>query len=385
MPASRPGWTRLLRREGPEFLKWIRENKVLSRGFDALADALESLLRRDIRAPEDAGDVWNAVPAVLSRCNEQATYEMPRAAWAYAWLHLLDRYVRTWMALEHLVDVNCIPMGKVGVHALDVGTGPGSSSLAILDFYAAMVEFSEQVGNSKWRQPASLTCVESSATTNNVRHHLAEIMYEQSHRQSPAAFAMANALPDFGAIMPTHERKQRFEYLRYLEEEYFNPEIDGWDSHLLHLPEEADYMSQSLHRCRLFVFSNFLTTRDMPADFRPNLVDILNDAQPGSVLLLLGGKSEPYPAIYKSVDGMAEPAGFQKMPGKVVSSEDSEVADRVYTEGKAFYEYLQRLAPNTHNETRCVREHFEGSRRRAPTSQLRAYRKYRHTRKQSGG
>ena len=381
MAARKPGWTGLLRREGPDFLEWNRENQTLSRKFDVLAEALGSLLRRDIRTPEDAEKVWNAAPAVLCRCNDQATYELPRAAWAYAWLHLLDRYVRTWMALEYLVSADCLPMGRSGVRALDVGTGPGPSAFAIHDFYAAMVEFSKQSGSSKWRQSARVTCVELSPTTNQLRHHLAEIMFERSQRESPGVLAMTSALPDFGEILPTHERKQRLEYLRNAEEEYFNPETDGWDSDLVCSPEGADYLAQSLHRYRLFVFSNFLTTKDMPARFQPNLVDILSDAQPGSVLLLLGGKGKPYPEIYKSVDELAKPAGFEKVAGKVVSSSDSEVADRVDTEGKAFYEHLQRLALNTDDETRCVREHFEGSHCRASSSQLWAYRKYHHTRK----
>ena len=57
-----------------------------------------------IRTPEEAHDVWAAVPEVLGRCKEQATYEEPEAASAYAWLHLLDRYVRTWLGLERLVQ-----------------------------------------------------------------------------------------------------------------------------------------------------------------------------------------------------------------------------------------------------------------------------------------
>ena len=51
-------------------------------------------------------------------------------------------------------------MGKNGVRALDVGTGPGPAAFAIHDFYVAMVEYSEVTGNPKWRQPSLVTCVE---------------------------------------------------------------------------------------------------------------------------------------------------------------------------------------------------------------------------------
>ena len=108
------------------------------------------------------------MPAVLSRCNEQSTYEMPKAPETYAWLHLLDRYVRTWLALELLVKKSCIAMGEDGVRALDIGTGPGPAGFAVHDFYTAMVEFSELYNNLKWRQPPHITCVELDPGTNSL-------------------------------------------------------------------------------------------------------------------------------------------------------------------------------------------------------------------------
>ena len=134
MSDQKRGWTDLQRQEGSNFLAWINEHQMLRKNFDVLANALWALLRRNIRTAEDAINVWRAVPAVLRRCNEQATYEKPGASVAYAWLHLLDRYVRTWLALERLVKANCLPMAKDGVRALDVGTGPGPSAFAIHDF-----------------------------------------------------------------------------------------------------------------------------------------------------------------------------------------------------------------------------------------------------------
>ena len=70
-------------------------------------------------------------------------------------------------------------------------------------------------------------------------------------------------------------------------------------------------MAQSLHRYRLIVFSNFLTTVGSVTTFEPNLVDILADAQPGSVVMALGGKRGPYPEVYAYVDRLAKSAGFE--------------------------------------------------------------------------
>ena len=151
-------WTHMLRQEGPNFLAWVKNQRILSRKFDVLATGLSELLLRSVCTTTKADSVWEAVPAVLERCNERATYDMPGAVYAYAWLHLLDRYVRTWVALERLVEKHCLPMGDYGVRVLDVGTGPGPAAFAIHDFYSAMVEFSTAWGNPMWRQPPDVTC-----------------------------------------------------------------------------------------------------------------------------------------------------------------------------------------------------------------------------------
>ena len=372
------GWADLQRQEGSDFLKWINENQTLRKKFDILANALRTLLRKSIRTADDARDVWTAAPEVLSRCNEQATYEKHGAPVAYAWLHLLDRYVRTWLALERLVKENCLPMGKYGVRALDVGTGPGPSAFAIHDFYAATVEFSEFKKNSRWRQPTDIICFEFDAGTNHLRHNLAEIMFGQSQGESKGVLAMCGALPDFSKFHPTQERKQSFQYLRNKEDEYYDEVENEWTSELQFSPNEANDMAQSLHRYRLFVFGNFLTTPDIVDGFEQNLLDILRDARPGSVILVLGAKGGSYAEVYKTVDRLAVPAGFQlKVEGCPVSSSDSEVSDRVYEEGQQFYEFLKEFAPNECNneEIREIKAHFEKSRSSAPCSQVWVYRK----------
>ena len=177
MRNQRQGWTSFLRREGGDFLKWLRVQRVLSSKCDELAKGLDALLIDKIRTPQDAELVWNAAPSVLACCNDQSTYERAGAALAYAWMHLLDRYVRTWLALEMLVRESCIPMGRYGVNALDVGTGPGSSALAIIDFYTSMTEYSRQSDVPTWNQPVEVTCVELDQSTNSLRHRSSPRMW----------------------------------------------------------------------------------------------------------------------------------------------------------------------------------------------------------------
>ena len=136
---KREGWIGFLRRHGTTCLAWISEQGTLERKFDRLATALWSLLQQQVRTQDDARRIWEAVPSVLSRCNDQATYQLPGATQAYAWLHLLDRYARTWQALEKLTIAGCIPLARYGVNILDVGTGPGPSAFAIHDFYTSLL------------------------------------------------------------------------------------------------------------------------------------------------------------------------------------------------------------------------------------------------------
>jgi hypothetical protein len=187
-PKRAPSWSSLLLKHGPDFLAWLGQNQVLPTKFDLLARSLSRLLEGSVQTPERAREIWTATPAVLRRCNEQSTYEMPGAPLAYAWLHLLERYGRTWMALEQLVSHGYLPIAKFGVSTLDVGTGPGPSAFAIADFYQALTEFGAETTTAALKQPPSVTCVEFDPGTNRLRHHLSEIVFVLSQREQPGGF-----------------------------------------------------------------------------------------------------------------------------------------------------------------------------------------------------
>ena len=162
-------------------------------------------------------------------------------------------------------------------------------------------------------------------------------------RASESVLAMTGSLRDFSDIMPTQERKKRFEALRYEEDEYFDEEAGWWTSEPVYWGNEAHDIAQSLHRYRLIIFSNFLTTVDTVARFEQNLVDILHDANPGSVVVVLGGKGGKYSQIYDWVDQIAKPAGFEKrvITGGEVTVKNSIMEKRIYEEGQRIYKYLQ--------------------------------------------
>ena len=109
------------------------------------------------------------------------------------------------------------------------------------------------------------------------------------------------------------------------------------------------------------------------------LISILYDAHPGTVLLVIGGKSDKYSTIYKYVDKLAAETGFRpKTESYDVSSENSELADRIYREEQQFYKYLKNLVPAIYHNDPClpeIRDHFEDTRAPTTNSQIWVYRK----------
>ena len=376
MVARQRSWSRILRSEGPEFLAWVKEDWILSKKFTALSRSLSILFRGSIQTTADANEVWKAVPDVLGRCNEPSTYELPGAAWAYAWLHLPDRYIRTWMALERLVNIYCLPMGDFGVRALDVGTGPGPSFFAIHDFYNAMTEFSKKRDRPNWQQTAKVACIELSVGINQLRHFLAEILDGQSKSKYGSVFEVSPTIKDFKEFQPTTERRKHFEYLRNQTDEYYDGELSQWTSDTMFLPDEANDKAQTLHRYRLLTLSNFLTPHNTVEWFEPNLIEILQDAAPGTVLLIIGSNIEEYSPVYKSVARLAKPAGFRpRIYGEPIASSQSGILDSVFRTGREIFDHLENLAPNKDMKTWKVRKYFKGSRPFSPISQIWAYRK----------
>ena len=270
---SRQGWTELQRREGDTFLNWLHREQRLQKGFDGLATALRETLREQIQTACDAHAVWQAAPAVLGRCNDPATYTLPNAEIAYSWLHLLDRYVRTWLALEHVLRDRLLPMRRDGVRVLDVGTGPGPSAFATRDFYTAMEDYARIANAASWRQPPDVTCVEPAPGMNRIRHHVAERLALRHGSQS--VLAMTGGLQDFSTILPTQERRQLENSLRNQYDEYYDEERQEWHADPVYTLQEANQEANAYHRYRLFTFSNFLTTIETVSTFQENIEDIL--------------------------------------------------------------------------------------------------------------
>ena len=358
--AAVQGWTGLQRQEGTAVLQWLAREERLSRGFDRLAQGLREIFEAEIRMPADARHVWDAASSVLGRCNDPATYSLAGADKAYAWLHLLDRYVRTWVALERLLREGMLPMGQHGVRVLDVGTGPGPSAFATHDFYVALTDYSGTSDNELWSQPPDITCVERAGAMNRFRHRLSEVLFAS---QAPGSiFEMVGGLDDFERIRPREERRQLERQLRDSNDEWHDGE--EWHAEPTHTAEEANYEANAHRRYRFFAFSNFLTTLDMLDKSSDAILDILSDARPGSVVLVLGGKGGDYPEIGRRVGELAQTGGFRRsIACERVASRNAGLEERLAEELRWLYTRLRRIAGNLPAEdldTKGLRDVLEG-------------------------
>jgi len=324
------GWTGLQLREGDAVLHWLQREQRLNKGFDALALALRATFNDLVRTASDARAVWCAAPAILRNCNDPETYSIPQAATAYAWLHMLDRYVRTWLAFDHLLRSRLLPMGKFGIRALDVGTGPGPSAFATHDFFAAIEEYALATASPHWKHPPEITCVDPDPHMNRIRHLVSEQL----------------------------ENNLRNQYY-----EFFNEDRGDWDADPVYTAEEANRIANSHHRYRLFTFSNFLTTLDMVSTFQDNIEEILTDAHAGSVLLMIGATGGCYPTIRKRIAKLAEVGRFRRqLDTFTVASAHSKLDQRVGEEVRSFYYRLKHLAvdlPANGNDGAKLRRELE--------------------------
>ena len=213
---------------------------------------------------------------------------------------------------------------------------------------------------------------------NQFRHHLGETL---SVRGAPrGVLAMCHNITRFEAIHPTQERKNLYASLRDEYDEIYDVSLNRLEWEPVYTAEEANRIANAYHRYRLFTFSNFLTKPSTINRFRRNLVEILTDARPGSVILIIGGTGRNYPDIYAEIACRAKDAGFcRKIEPLRVSTSHAMMSQDIYPRQARFYRRLKHLAgvlPDHDPDASKVKHYFEGPKFIRPRkSGVHAYRK----------
>jgi len=303
-----------------DFLTWLSEKKAREHLLKSLAHQLSRYLTGILSTPESCRHFWSAIPSVRSACNENKTYAKPFAVEAYAYVHLLDRYWRTWGALVEMTKAAVLPLGQRGVRILDVGTGPAPTPYAISDFYDLLREYGLAVECEELTQQTThFSIIEKSPEMCRFMHRFGEF----TERSGPSCSGRF----DFSLVDPPAEREELLR--RLLNEEYYDYETG--DSYSEYLPEEANWIAQRHARFRLVIFSNFFTLEDSVQAFEQPLRSLLLDLRPGSGVIVIGARGSHYPKIYSDLISIAEDAGLvclDSVPG-VLGRNEYEVAARV--------------------------------------------------------
>ena len=379
MSASKQGWAKVMAEEGPDFIAWLGENSVLRDKITIPARAISQLILAEIDTEIAARKFWHGVPRALSHECPETMHKDWGIVRAYAWLHFLQRYARTWSALEYLVEECRLPMGRYGVRTLDVGAGQGPVAFAIHDFYAAMMEFAEETDHPNWHQPPDITCVERANGFNAMKSQLWEMAYSVSWGDWPSRLSRWAHLKDFNEIRPKQERADEFAGLRWADITYWDEIREEESSERLYTDQEANEQSQSMHRYRLFVFANFFTSRELVHSMAEKLGELLADANPGSVMLVMGGEGGHYTGIYEELRTIAVAAGFRIIvPDAKSSSKLSSVDDIISAESLRIFEHAQKLDPSDDPKVVALGKSFaQGD--VFPANAIRAFRKHRNS------
>ncbi len=295
-------WRRLILDHQSDFLKWIDATDTRMRSLIGVSGCIETYLTARLQSPEDCVQFWNAIPLVRTACNFNKTYELPFAVEAYAYVHTLDRYWRTWDALIELTVKGALPVGVEGVRILDVGTGPLPTPYAIQDFYEQLRLYGDKNGLSKLAsQNTHFSIVERSSSMQRLMHTLSE----HCHRPGPYGADTT----DFSEVNPPATRKTLEQSLRRTE--YHDASVD--DYYYEYTTEEANLIANRYQRYRMVIFSNFFTVDHVIDQFEKAITVLFADLSSGAVVMILGGTGGQYERVYSRLIELAQNNGLRRL------------------------------------------------------------------------
>lgn len=298
-------WRQLQKTLGPAILQRMNDDdvglKCLSRVANTLVDVFQVCVTSE--DPLSARATWDAVPLTRSECSDLRLLDSVERVLAYALNWFLDRYWRTWFALDQLLCESMLPMGTRGVHCLDVGSGPGQSAFATQDYYEAIRRVAGSLGLDAFHDQT--TEVYTSECLSNMSS-FANCFAELSGRPGP----FRPIVPDFAAYSPDADRRVLFERLRDEWVQGDDP-CDWWP---VRSPAAAHEEANMLHRYRLVTVGNVLTDFELLGRFSDSLTWLFHDCGPGTLFLVFGAGGKKYAKIYDSLIEHARDLGTKKLP-----------------------------------------------------------------------
>jgi ribosomal protein RSM22 (predicted rRNA methylase) len=296
---------RWLKQSAKDFLEWSSIAGAAKMRASTMGEAISRVTHPSWYSGAP-GEVARSLPEALRNCDALSFSQISEAV-AYAGLHLLDRYGRVMQVLEHLMQIGRLPIRRVGLKVLEVGSGPAPALYAVRDFYSMLREWPGR-GSTEIADIQFADSLERGEAWDRVLHHVSEqLMVVRGDIQGASGLPFRRSINDFSGF----DTQLRHHQAVALHAQQLFRDSDWADEPIsLKAAFRMAYQNggSAPSAYDLVFMCNFLTQTAMTQQFGDELKKISRALTPGGVLVVMGGTGRQYPAIYEEVCNIASDA-----------------------------------------------------------------------------
>lgn len=294
-----------LRQSAEDFLAWSRTSGEAQERASTLGKAIARVAHPSWYS-ETAGAVARSLPEALRNC-DALSFSQKSEAVAYAGLHLLDRYGRVMQVLEHLMRIGRLPLRKVGLKVLEVGSGPAPALYATQDFYSMLRNWADR-GDTEIAGIKHADSLECGEAWDPILHHVSEqLMLIRGQSQSASGLPFQRSIEDFSGFDTQQRHREAIaQHARRIFSDFYSANEPISLKSAFGMAYQDGVALPSAYD--LVFMCNFLTQPSMTQHFRKELQKLSGALTPGGVLVVMGATGNQYPAIYAEVRAIASAA-----------------------------------------------------------------------------
>lgn len=306
-------WRSLLSAHGAELEEFMMVTEAQQRSLAVIGINLVYCLQEWLRNEDACSTFIQSLRNAIDKCDESNYNDQP-SAFAYAYVHLLERYRRMWAILTKLLRVRALPMGDERLDILDIGAGPAPSLYAAQDFYRQVDYFGALRNVKPFRiSEVNSFCIEPGTGMQHVMHRLSE---QRLRSDARLVGPFGAQFIDFTGLNVDDERERRKrERIREIsDDDDTSEEHAAW-----WFNENELFQYDRLFRYRLIIFSNVLTKVSSTMKWRTELFRLFSSLRPGGVVVVTGGSGgtagsdKDYGAVYDIVAEAATAAHLVRL------------------------------------------------------------------------
>jgi hypothetical protein len=342
--------TRFLRENRDELVDIVTKKRA--KALALLATALNQTIEVLLEPPSEHDPIsfGSRLISAVRSCDD-LDYNDHRSTIAYAYLHMLERYRRTWDVLTDLLKVGALPAPRYGVNYIDVGTGPAPTLFATQDFYATICNIARSRGVRSEPYEVFPTVVEPGRGMVLLMHHLSERRMAHSSGV-PGPFGAKYT--DFQALdLRDDAAAARKSVVDPEWESYY--EAGEWHEDLIYKePLDSTTMGHIDRQFtfRLAVFSNVITTVGQLRAWQPAITRLVDHLSTGAVIVFLGGgggdsgSNKSYGDIYEQLEELLVSRSWKPVQGirdRMTSRHDDDEAAIIRKFQRSMWPHLEAM------------------------------------------